>query len=61
MEQISRPLKMTEAQNREALRNSEERRRAAGDPEGNRHDRRVAAKRARQQAREQARKMLEPR
>lgn len=45
MDMIRTPLRMTEAENREALR----RRKHDGDSEGNRHDRRLAAKRNRQQ------------
>lgn len=51
MRQLSEPLTMTEAENREALRASEARRQQMGDAEGNRHERRLAAKRARQEAR----------
>jgi hypothetical protein len=49
MEIISKPLRMTEAENREALKVSERRRAREGSSEGNRHDRRLVAKRDRQQ------------
>lgn len=49
MEMIRRPLHMTEIENREALKASEKRRARDGDQEGNRHERRLATKRHRQQ------------
>lgn len=49
MQKLSAPLAMTEAENREALAASEKCFREMGDPEGNRHARRLAAKRERQE------------
>lgn len=53
MRQISEPLEMSDEENRARLRDSERRRDQFGDAEGNRHERRLAAKRARQTARKQ--------
>ena len=47
MEMIRTPLLMTKAENQDALAASEKMRLVHGDPEGNRHERRLAAKRAR--------------
>lgn len=48
MEMIRRPLQMTEAENRAALASSEKYREREGCESGNRHERRLAAKRERQ-------------
>lgn len=55
MELINRPLHLTEAENRAALKEAERNRLRDGHPEGNRHDRRLAAKRNRQRERALAR------
>lgn len=48
MEMISRPLAMSLLENRAQLAASEKQRGREGDPSGNRHQRRLAAKRERQ-------------
>lgn len=54
MEMLRTPLAQSEEMNRAQLAQTEkqaaERLRERGDPEGNRHERRVAARRARQRA-----------
>lgn len=54
MEMIRTPLRMTEAENRAALAASEKHRELDGWEGGNRHERRLAAKRERQQRKREA-------
>lgn len=56
MRMLEQPLTMTEAENRAALDEAEAIRRAMGDHHGNRHQRRLAAKRERQESRKANRK-----
>lgn len=56
MEKLREPLKMTEAENREALARSERNLQTEGSQYGNRHHRRLAARVARLEEKARAKK-----